>query len=307
MKNPKAVDIAYVRFSAPDLGLMQTFLEDFGLLVSKTDGRILYSRGTDADPYLHVVEQGPEQFLGLGFQMESMVDLEALAKRDGAAGIEDIDAPGDGKRVRFTSPSGWQIDGVYGIAPDMAIAQKPRVPINDGVNRNRLREPVRLSTRPSEVKRLGHCVLRVSDLRANELWYKERFGLITSDEIYAGEESNGIGMFMRCDRGDIPVDHHSLFLLGIGVDEFDHVAFEVNDWDDVMLGHDHLAEKNYEHHWGVGKHILGSQVFDYWNDPYGRTHEHFTDGDLFDAHRPPGLEPIDVLLGVQWGDKPDVN
>ena len=30
-----------------------------------------------------------------------------------------------------------------------------------------------------------------------------------------------------------------------------------------MLGHDVLRKAGYEHSWGVGKHILGSQVFDY--------------------------------------------
>jgi len=31
----------------------------------------------------------------------------------------------------------------------------------------------------------------------------------------------------------------------------------------------------------VGRHILGSQIFDYWADPAGFKIEHYTDGDLF--------------------------
>ena len=31
--------------------------------------------------------------------------------------------------------------------------------------------------------------------------------------------------------------------------------------------------------WGLGRHVLGSQVYDYWSDPWGRVHEHWADSD----------------------------
>ena len=31
--------------------------------------------------------------------------------------------------------------------------------------------------------------------------------------------------------------------------------------------------------WGVGRHVLGSHIYDYWHDPYGHVHEHMSDGD----------------------------
>ena len=61
---------------------------------------------------------------------------------------------------------------------------------------------------------LGHCVLAVTNFRQSEAWYKQRFGFITSDEIYAGNQDNTLGAFMRCNRGSKHVDHHTLFLLG---------------------------------------------------------------------------------------------
>lgn len=30
------------------------------------------------------------------------------------------------------------------------------------------------------------------------------------------------------------------------------------------LGHQWLKNKGYELEWGVGRHVLGSQIFDYW-------------------------------------------
>jgi catechol 2,3-dioxygenase-like lactoylglutathione lyase family enzyme len=151
------------------------------------------------------------------------------------------------------------------------------------------------------VVRLGHVVLNVSDFRASERWYKDRFGFITSDEIQLSPEF-ALGAFMRCDRGDTPTDHHTLFLAqGPNGPGFNHAAFEVVDLDDLMLGHQRLKDAGRHSEWGVGRHILGSQVFDYWRDPWGHTLEHWTDGDLFTAADGSSVATLQDLLGVQWG------
>lgn len=143
----------------------------------------------------------------------------------------------------------------------------------------------------------------MSDFRTVEAWYKQRFGLITSDEI---EMAPGvaIGAFLRCDRGDQPTDHHTLFLLqsprGPG---FNHAAFEVANLDDLMRGHTHLKNAGRTAVWGVGRHILGSQVFDYWKDPWGHEMEHWTDGDLFTAADGSHTATMADLLDVQWGPR----
>ncbi|MEO0439212.1 MAG: VOC family protein, partial [Pseudomonadota bacterium] len=155
----------------------------------------------------------------------------------------------------------------------------------------------------SHVKRLGHCVMNVSDFRVSERWYKERFGFITSDEIEAAPGA-AIGAFMRCDRGEEPTDHHTLFLAQLPEKPgFMHAAFEVAGIDDLMLGHAHLTEHKRDSAWGVGRHKLGSQIFDYWNDPWGHELEHWTDGDLFTASDGSNVATVDDLLSVQWGMK----
>ncbi|MEL7186865.1 MAG: VOC family protein [Pseudomonadota bacterium] len=305
---PKAADLAYLRFEAPDLGLMESFLSDFGLHVSKGESAsgkpALYSRGTDGDPFLHeVVEAEQPRFVGMGFIMSSAADLDVLAGMDGTTGIETANTPGGGQRVRFVDPQGFEVDAVFGWDEVEKWSPPQRVPVNSGENRARQGVPVRLKPGPSHVKRLGHIVVFVNDFVTSEAWYKERFGFRTTDEIWMEQETNIIGAFLRCDRGDVPTDHHSLFLIGNPEKggELQHAAFEVNDWDDVLLGHDYLTNKNYKPQWGIGKHILGSQVFDYWHDPYGHILEHFSDGDLFDASKPKELHSIDTLRGVQWG------
>ncbi|MBV9540513.1 MAG: VOC family protein, partial [Alphaproteobacteria bacterium] len=129
-----------------------------------------------------------------------------------------------------------------------------------------------------------------------------RFGFITSDEIEAAP-GMAIGAFLRCDRGNTPTDHHTLFLLQspAGAPRFNHAAFEVVDFDDLMLGHTHLKRAKRTPAWGVGRHILGSQIFDYWKDPWGNELEHWTDGDLFTAADGSNKTTFKDLLGVQWG------
>ncbi len=306
--NPKAVDLAYLRFAAPDLDVMETFLTDFGMDVTKattaSGQSVLYSRGTDGAPFLHeVVEADHARFVGMGFCINSAAELDALAQMDGTSGEESADTPGGGKRVRFTDPQGIEVDAIFGWQEVKKGTPPQRVPINSGENRARTGVPVRLSPGPSHVKRLGHIVVFVEDFATSEAWYKQRFGFLTTDEIWADVETNIMGAFLRCDRGDAPTDHHTIFLIGNAdkAGQLQHAAFEVNDWDDILLGHDHLKSKDYRPNWGIGKHILGSQVFDYWFDPYGHVVEHFSDGDLFDASKPKELHSVETLRGVQWG------
>ena len=50
--------------------------------------------------------------------------------------------------------------------------------------------------------------------------------------------------------------------------------------DAVAMGGEYLKERGYDRIWGIGRHIQGSQIFDYWRDPWGNVVEHFTDSDL---------------------------
>jgi hypothetical protein len=58
-----------------------------------------------------------------------------------------------------------------------------------------------------------------------------------------------------------------------------HTSYEIEDFETRLLGHKWLAQKGYESVWGVGRHALGSQIFDYWKDPRGFKIEHYADGD----------------------------
>lgn len=56
--------------------------------------------------------------------------------------------------------------------------------------------------------------------------------------------------------------------------------------------------------WGVGRHLLGSQVYDYWSDPWGRVHERWADTDRLNAQSGSNLLPAHEALISQWGGPP---
>ena len=197
----KIEDISHVRFSAPDLSEMRTFLQDFGLSCLEAGGK-LYGRGRDGRPFLHATEPGEPAFKALGLRAESLSDLETLASHEGVP-VEELDTPGGGKVVRLTDPDGFLVEVVAGQQLVEPCPAGPQALRNTSQDHPRLRKTVRLEKGPSNVQRLGHCVLGVTDFRASEAWYKARFGFLTSDEIEMAPGA-AIGAFMRCDRGDDP-------------------------------------------------------------------------------------------------------
>ena len=77
-------DVAFVRLSAPDLDAMEEFLRDFGMVRADRRDDVLYMRGLDPDPFLHVTHRGAPGFVGLAFEAASTDDVERLAKAENA-------------------------------------------------------------------------------------------------------------------------------------------------------------------------------------------------------------------------------
>ena len=108
----KAKDMAYGRMRSPDLDRMEEFLTRFGMTRAARTPTALYMRGTDPAHHIHVTEKGDPKFVGFAYYAESEDDLKRIASAPGASGIETIDEPGGGKRVRLTEPNGYQIEVV---------------------------------------------------------------------------------------------------------------------------------------------------------------------------------------------------
>jgi catechol 2,3-dioxygenase-like lactoylglutathione lyase family enzyme len=301
----KVTDIAYGRLRAPDLDAAEEFLTHFGMVKAARTPKALYMRGTDVAHHIHVTEKGSPGFVGLAYYAPSMAALKRLAKAPGASAVEEIDEPGGGQRVRLKEPNGYQIEVVYGIEEVPPISVK-RQPLNSGLEPlNRAGELYRLPPGTSRVKRIGHGVMASPKVMETVQWFRDTLGFLCSDDVYVGSQDNIIGSFNRCDRGKQYVDHHVFFCIKNERAGLNHLSFEVADIDDVFMGHDYLKRiGRYEHMWGLGRHLLGSQVYDYWADPWGRVHEHWADTDRLNAQNGAHLLSAEEALISQWGEPP---
>ena len=298
-------DLAYCRFRLPDLDKAEQFLTDFGLVAVEREGDRRFYRASDPHPYCYVTEPGDEHFLGFAFRAKSAADLRQLAEATGKS-VEPIDAPGGGERVRLVEPNGYDVDVVWGIAAAPAI-DVARQSYNSGSSPLiRKGELYRLPPGGvTPIKRLAHVVLATSKVVETINWFAETLGLMSSDDIVAGPAKQKVGAFLRLDEGDDYVDHHSVFVIAAPTAGLQHVAFEVHDIDAVFADHHYLKSLGrYEHLWGIGRHLLGSQVFDYWSDPFGYPHEHWADSDRVNNSAPTTEWDVHDGLTNQWGEPP---
>ncbi|WP_244186668.1 VOC family protein [Paraburkholderia steynii] len=281
---------------------MERFLSDFGLVLATKTDRALYMRARGGSHHVHITEAGDlNRPIGFGLFADSEEGLRAFAEFVGEP-VEDNPEPGGGKRVRTRDPSGFVIDLLYGQQRVEPLPHRQGIAMNFDSSRSRRGKAVRLKPSPSEVLRLGHVAILVPDFRASYAFYRDALGMKPSDLYYAGSETNEIAAFMRCGLGGEWTDHHTVALVSSsnGEARFDHSAFEVVDLDDVMQGGQYLRSRGYMHSWGVGRHVQGSQIFDYWRDPFGNKIEHWTDGDLVNDETPVGRAPISNDELQQW-------
>lgn len=296
----KVLDIAWVRLRSPDLDAAEQFLTAFGLTRAERTADRLFMRGTDGEHHIHITERGPAKVLGIGFHAEGATALGVLAQATGAA-VEPLDEPGGGERVRLVEPNGYVIEVVHGVARVQPVPVAAR-PLNSATEQRRLGDVMRVEVAPSRVKRIGHAVLSTPLVDETRAWFRRHLGFVASDDVHAEDDpATLLASFNRADRGREFVDHHVMMFARHHKPGFNHVSYEVQDLDDLHAGHEHLAAMGYQHLWGIGHHLLGSQIFDYWQDPWGRVHEHWTDSDLLnDAHQYRRV-PRSQGLRSQWG------
>lgn len=299
----KANRLAFLTWERPDLERAEAFLVDFGLHVAERTSTSLYLRGTAGEPFCYVVHKAAKpRFVGFALQLASRDDLERVAATvPGAGPIEPLHSPGGGAVVRLTDPSGFRVDAVHGQQPYAArLHRAPLSRINTPETSARVNDTQRVPVDVPEVVRLGHVVLELANFQATCGWYTRHFGFIPSD-VQVLPDGSPVVSFMRLDLGEVPADHHTLALAQGLVAGYSHSAFELVDADAVGMGQRILRERGYRHAWGLGRHILGSQVFDYWQDPWGDKHEHYSDGDVFTAAVPTGCHEVSREAMAQWG------
>ncbi len=289
-ENPlvKVRDLALLEFAGPDSDRARDFFTNFGLTCSEGDaGSLLFSAEAGAPVSLIYRPAAVAKFIGPTFAVSTQEELEQLAAGAGTAPPAPLDLPGRPPGVMLKDPNGVQVRVAWFENWQALPACGEATPTNRGQNRTRINAPCRPDRSPSRVLRLGHMVLGTPQWESTARFYIDTLGLIPSD-VQALPDGRPSVAFMRCDRGDEPTDHHTFVVARLPVVDFEHAAFEVPDLDEVGMGGAILHESGFRRAWGIGRHILGSQIFDYWFGPDNYKFEHFADGDLFDSARPTG-------------------
>ncbi|MGW8880963.1 VOC family protein [Streptomyces mirabilis] len=304
-RNPviKVADLAWLEFEKPDLDRAEVFARDFGFAVAaRTEGE-LWLRGTFAGSPCMVIRRGrASRFIGPAFRAAERADLDRLARATGST-VRDIGVPGGGQSVALLDPSGLPVRVVHCAEQLPALPEQEPLILNFGTDQRRTNATQRPPREPSRIQRLGHVVLETRVFARTLDWYLDTLGMIVSDFLFLdGQRGRGPTMtFIRCDQGSVAVDHHTLALhLGPGTG-YVHSAYQVTDLDAIAVGGEYLAERGYKRSWGIGRHIQGSQLFDYWRDPDHFMLEHFADGDLFSCDLEPGWAPMSASGLAQWG------
>ncbi|MFE3188426.1 VOC family protein [Nocardia sp. NPDC059240] len=304
-RNPvvKVLDLAWLEFEKPDLERAENFAHAFGFTTAMRTADELQLRGTDPGSPCVLIRRGARsRFVGPAFRAVDGTDLLRLAD---ATGVRPVPLPESlgGLTVDLVDPSRLQVRVVAETHELPALQpQQPHV-LNLGHEVLRINATQRPLRAPARVQRLGHVVVQTTKYRETLDWYLENLGLIVSDFLYYPKQRDRgpVMSFIRCDRGSTPADHHTLALTLGPSNRYVHSAYQVADLDALAAGGEFLHENGYHRSWGIGRHIQGSQIFDYWRDPDGFMVEHFSDGDMFDCSLEPGWAPMTASGLAQWG------
>jgi catechol-2,3-dioxygenase len=118
---------------------------------------------------------------------------------------------------------------------------------------------------PFAVRKLGHVVLKVKDLRRSVAFYTGVLGFRVSD-VYPESMMEGGMVFLRCNA-----DHHCLALVGgmkddASAKELHHLAFELATLEELVRAREHLrrhgVKVDYE-----GRRRAGCQMAVEFRDP----------------------------------------
>jgi catechol 2,3-dioxygenase-like lactoylglutathione lyase family enzyme len=299
----KVHDVAWLEFEKPDLARAEAFSQAFGFSTALRTTDELWLRGTDSGSPCVLIRRGPRpRFVAAAYTAQDHSDVLRLAEATGSR-VRALPESLGGVAVDLVDPSGVTVRVVAGRHQLEPLPAQTQHQLNFGHELQRVNTTQRPPCEPTRVQRLGHVVMQTTKYREALDWYLDHLGMIVSDFLYyPGRRDRGPVMsFIRCDRGQTPADHHTLAMALGPSNRYVHSAYQVSDIDAMGAGARYLAELGYHRSWGIGRHIQGSQLFDYWRDPDDVMVEHFSDGDVFDSTLEPGWAPFTASGLSQWG------
>jgi catechol 2,3-dioxygenase-like lactoylglutathione lyase family enzyme len=278
--------VASAVFGVDDVDRCVRFWGDFGLtLESSIDGEYVFRLPSGStiivmhqdDPRLP-----PRAFEGNGVRLTvwGVDTVEALAAT--VAKLETllpVSHNADGS-VQFQAPDGQHI--ALRLWDKRRVMSRPDA-INSPDNINRL-NTMRQWRHKAIPKTINHVVFFSPDYVSSWEFYRDYLGFRYSDH------SRGLGVFARADGTN---EHHSIFWVNADLPfvrdgfAFMHIAFGMDDIDEVMLGANIMEAKGWKNtsvnsSQNLSRHRISSAIYYYVDNPSGGEAEYHCDTDYLD-------------------------
>ena len=252
-----------------DIGLEKIEEGEHGASFRTPVNQFVHLRHMD-DPSLPAVPEAGPTMRELVWGVDSKAHLDALAAE--LARDREVKATPDGS-LHTRDESGFAVAFALSKPADAKFEPLPQNGFGSTRRLNRRFEKI---AKPQPL-RLAHAVYLIRPEGGDKAcdFYLNRVGFKLTDA------AGYLGKFMR-----VPgiADHHSLLLMWIRKIpvKFDHIAFEMRGFDDVMSSGPYMEERGWKPTWGPGRQPLGCHMFWHFDNPCGGEVEFFTDMDRFD-------------------------
>ena len=288
--------LQHIGIAVPDLETGRAFYEAFGMETVPALDRVAMRCVGRAQDQIVLLEAPKKSLHHIAFGTNAR-ELQVLGARLKQAGANVVKAPFDdgAEGIWFHDPDGTLINLKVSESAPTQPASPPL--FNSPGAYTRYGKvgcpPKSLRATP---RRLGHLIKFTPDVNRALEFYITLLGMKLTDR------SGNFVAFLRCGNGG---DHHVLGLLQSEKPGLHHVSFEVNSLDELGIGANQMIEAGYRHVWGLGRHIGGSNFFQYFRDPWNSMAEYFWDIDVIPEGaqwEPKDVAPKDIMY--LWAPSP---
>lgn len=259
----------------PDLREQERFLSHFGLSVEPQPDRLLLRTGGEAHVW-GLILPGESKKLAYVCMACYEGELDGLRQQVQAAGgrFEAGHPMGSAEGFWFRDPDGllFQVKVGAKTQPDAKTAM-PDLSIPPNVRG----APARSAAGKARPQRMSHLALFTSDVTRSLDFHTRALGVRLADR------SGDIIAFTYGRHGS---DHHLLAFLAGGGPGLHHSSWDVPSVEDCGRGNTQMRAAGYSRHWGPGRHVLGSNYFNYVKDSFGQWWEYSAHIDYIEKNAP---------------------
>lgn len=250
--------INHFALAVPDLDEAERFLSAYGLRVERKDGMLLVRASASEHIWLKVVA-GPRksfEFLSVGCYATDYAQIRAQILD--AGGVEaDSHPAGHPDGFWFRDPDGTLLQ--LRIAPKMMPDEKAAM-ADGNVPAGIQGAAFRSTVRKVEPTRLAHMLLFTPDVLRAVAFYERGLGVKVADS------SRDIVAFTYARHG---CDHHLVAFLKSNGRGIHHSSWDMPAIEQLGVGAEQMRKAGYGYQWGLGRHVLGSNYFNYVRDAFG--------------------------------------